>query len=162
MGARSACSYQSISYDKLVQAVLEALRDYQYKPPTDDVGSELWGIGEAVSALSDDIIDLQESISLNKNSPTLRQQLTKLMIEYDALKAEQAKLKMLSRPLPAKEVEGGLRALLNDGLVDNKHFKQVIRKVAINFDERSLIVTGHDGTTLEAMIDFDHYLKGAI
>jgi DNA invertase Pin-like site-specific DNA recombinase len=162
MGARSACSYQSISYDKLVQAVLEALRDYQYKPPADDVGSELWGIGEAVSALSDDIIDLQESISLNKNSPTLRQQLTKLMIEYDALKAEQARLKMLSRPLPAKEVEGGLRALLNDGLVDNKHFKQVVRKVAINFDERSLTVTGHDGTTLEAMIDFDHYLKGAI
>jgi len=152
MGARSACSYQSISYDRIVQTVLEALRGYQYKPPADDVGSELWGIGEAINALSDDIVDLQESISLNKNSPTLRQQLTKLMIEYDVLKAEQVRLKMLSRPLPAKEVEGGLRALLNDGLVDNRHFKQVVEKVAINFNERSLIVIGHDGTTLEAIL----------
>lgn len=162
MGKRSACSYQSIGYEKIVQAVLEALRGYQYKPPSDEVGGQLWQVGEAISALSDDIVDLQESISLNKNSPSLRQQLTKLMIEYDAMKVEQERLKMLSRPLPAKEVEGGLRALLNDGLVDNKHFKQVVRKIAINFNERNLIVTGHDGTSLEAMIDFDHYLNGAL
>lgn len=155
MGARSACAYQSISYDKIVNAVLDALRDYQYKPPSDEVGSELWGIREAISALSDDIEDLQGSIKANKNSPTLRQQLTKLMVEYDALKTEEARLKTLSRPLPAKEVEGGLRALLNEGLVDNKHFKQVVRKISINFNERNLIVTGHDGTVLEAMIDFE-------
>lgn len=155
MGARSPCSYQSISYDKIVNAVLDALRGYQYVPPNDDVGGELWQLGEAISALSDDIIDLQDSIKLNKKSPTLRQELTTKMLEYDEMKAEHDRLKMLSRPLPAKEVEGGLRALLNDGLVDNKHFKQVIRKIEINFNERRLVVTGHDGTTLDARIDFE-------
>lgn len=153
MGARGSCSYQSISYDKIVNAVLDALRDYQYTPPTDEVGGELWGIGEAISALADDIRDIEESIGLNKNSPTLRKQRTKLMLKYDAMEAEQARLRQLKRPLSAKEVEGGLRALLNDGLIDNKHFKQVVRKVAINFDDRSLAVTGHDGTVLETNID---------
>jgi hypothetical protein len=76
------------------------------------------------------------------------------MLEVDEMRAEEARLKMLSRPLPAKLVEGGLRALLNDGLVDNSHFKQVVKKVEINFNERSLIVKGHDGTVLEATIDF--------
>lgn len=155
MGARSPCSYQSISYDKIVNAVLDALSDYQYKPPTDEIGGKLWQLDEAISSLSDDIVDLQDSIKLNKKSPTLRQELTTKILEYDEMKVEQARLKMLSRPLPAKEVEGGLRALLNDGLLENKHFKQVIRKIEINFNERSLNVTGHDGTSLDARIDFE-------
>jgi len=162
MGKRSACYYQSISYDKIVQAVLEALRDYQYKPPTDEVGGQLWQVAEAISSLDDDIEDLEESIRVNKKSPSLKQELSKMRVEYDLLKAEQASLRELSRPLPAKLVEGGLRALLNEGLVDNQHFKQVVKGVAINFNERSLVVTGHDGTQMEVMIDFDHYLKGAI
>ena len=153
MGARSACSYQSISYDKIVQSVLMALRGYQYVPPTDDVGGELWQVGEAIGWLSDDIIELQESIKLNKNSPTLRQELTAKMVQYDELKAEEARLKMLSRPFLAREVEGGLRALLNEGLLDNKCFKQVVKRVDINFNERMLIVTAHDGTMLDAAID---------
>ncbi len=152
MGNRSACSYQSISYDKIVSAVLEALKGYQYKPPSDEVGGKLWQVSEAISALADEIEDLQGSIKINKKSPTLRQELTKKRVEFDEMKAEQASLKMLSRPLPAKEVEGGLKALLNDRLVDNKHFKQVVRKVAINFNERSLAVTGQDGTVLEVAI----------
>lgn len=162
MGARGSCSYQSISYDKIVNAVLDALKDYQYKPPADDVGSELWGIGEGISALADEIEDLRGSIKLNKNSPTLKKELTEKMIDYDAMKAKQADLKTLSRPLPAKLVEGGLRALLNEGLVDNTHFKQVVKRVEINFNDRSLLVRGHDGTMLKAMIDVDHYLKDAI
>lgn len=162
MGARSACSYQSISYDKIVQAALEALRDYQYSPPSDMVGGRLWQVGEAISALADDIKDLQGSIKLNKGSPSLRQELSKLMLEYDEMKAEQARLKQLSRPLPAKEVEGGLKALFKDGLVENKSFKQVILKVAINFNERRLVVTTHDGANLEAAIDSDQLLKDAI
>jgi DNA invertase Pin-like site-specific DNA recombinase len=162
MGKRSACSYQSISYDKIVQTVLDALRDYQYKPPSDEVGGQLWQVGEAIGTLANDIQDVQDSIKANKKSPSLRQELSRLMAEYDVLTAEQASLRQLSRPLPAKLVEGGLRALLIDGLVDNQHFKQVIRRIAINFNERSLIVTGHDGTTLEAMIDLDQFLKDAI
>ena len=162
MGKRSACSYQSISYDKIVQTVLEALRDYQYVPPSDRVGGQLWQVGEAISALADDIEALRGSIKVNKNSPSLRQELTKLMAEYDQLKAEQARLRELSRPIPAKLVEGGLRALLIDGLVDNQHFRQVVSRVAINFNERSLVVTGHDGTMLGAMIDLDQFLKDAI
>ena len=153
MGARSACSYQSISYDKIVQAVLDALKGYEYKPPSDEVGGQLWQVGEAISALADDIRDIEESIKINKRAPSLRQERIKLMENYDEMKAEQARLRTLSRPLPAKLVEGGLRALLNEGLVDNQHFKQVVKGVAINFNERSLVVTGHDGTMLEAMID---------
>jgi|UniRef100_UPI004048A005 DNA invertase Pin-like site-specific DNA recombinase len=156
MGARSACSYQSIGYDKIVQAVLVTLGGYQYAPPKDDVGGELWQVGEAISFLSDDIIELQDSIKVNKNSPTLRQELTAKMLEYDKYKTEEARLKMLSRPFLAREVEGGLRALLIDGLVDNKSFKQVVRKIAINFNERSLVITGHDGTMLEEMIDLNN------
>lgn len=155
MGARGSCSYQSISYDKIVNAVLDALRDYQYKPPTDEVGSELWGIGEAISALVDEIEELKESIKLNRNSPSLKKALTDKRLEYDAMMVEQVRLKTLARPLPAKLVEGGLRALLNEGLVENKYFKQVVKRVEINFSERSLIVRGHDGTVLEAMIDFE-------
>lgn len=153
MGARSACSYQSISYDKIVQAALEALRDFQYKPPSDAVGGQLWQIGEAISVLSDDIEDLKGSIKINKTSPSLRQELTRLMEEHDALMEEQASLRQLSRPHSAKEVEGGLKALFNDGLVDNTHFKKVVREIAIDFNERRLVVTAHDGNKLDAMID---------
>lgn len=153
MGNRSSCSYQSISYDKIVSAVLDALRDYQYKPPSDKVGEELWQVGESISTVSDDIIDLKQSVKLNKNSPSLKQELTTKMAEYDELVVERDRLKDLARPLSAKLVEGGLKALLNDGLIDNKHFKQVVQKVAINFNSRSLAVTGHDGTVLEADID---------
>jgi DNA invertase Pin-like site-specific DNA recombinase len=162
IGKRSSCSYQSISYDKIVQTVLEALKDYQYVPPSDAVGGQLWQVGEAISALADDIEVLRGSIKVNKNSPSLRQELTKLMAEYDELTAEQARLRGLSRPIPAKLVEGGLRALLIDGLADNQHFRQVVSRVAINFNERSLVVTGHDGTMLGAMIDLDQFLKDAI
>lgn len=162
MGNRSACSYQSISYDKIVSAVLDALRGYQYKPPSDAVGEELWQVGEAISHIADDIIDLKESIKRNKNSPSLKQELTTKMAEYDELVAERDRLKDLARPLSAKLVEGGLKALLNDGLIDNKHFKQVVLKVAINFNDRSLTVTGHDGTVLEANIDVERYLENAL
>ena len=153
MGKRSACSYQSISYEKIVQAVLDALRDYQYKPPSDEVGGQLWQVGEAISALADDIRDLEESIKANKMSSSLKQERRKLMAELDDMTAEQARLRKLSRPHPAKEVEGGLKALFNEGLVDNKHFTQVVRRVDIQFSERRLVVTGHDGTKLDAMID---------
>lgn len=153
MGARSSCSYQSISYDKIVEAVLEALRDYEYKPPSDKVGGRLWQVGEAISALADDIRDIEESIKINKKSPSLKQERIKLMEEYDVLMGEQAGLRQLSRPIPAKEVEGGLKALFKDDLVDNKSFKQVVVRVAINFSERRLVVTTHDGTKLGADID---------
>lgn len=153
MGNRSACSYQSISYDKIVTAVLEALRGYQYKPPSDAVGEQLWQVGEAIGDIADDIIDLKESIKLNNKSPSLKQELTAKMAEHDELVVERDRLKDSARPLSAKLVEGGLKALLNDGLMDNKHFKQVVRKVAINFRDRSLAVTGHDGTMLAADID---------
>lgn len=162
MGARGSCSYQSIGYDKIVNAVIDALKDYQYKPPADEVGSELWGIGEAISALVDEIEDLKGSIKLNRNSPSLKKALTDKRVEYDEMMIEQARLKTLARPLPAKLVEGGLRALLNERLVENKYFKQVVKRIEINFNQRSLIVTGHDGTVLKAMIDIDHYLKDAI
>ncbi len=153
IGSRGSCSYQSISYDKIVNAVLDALRSYQYQPPSDDIGGQLWQVSEAISFLGDEIVDLQESVKLNRTSTTLRQELTSKMLEYDEMRSEQTKLKMLARPLPAKEVEGGLKALLTEKITDNKHFKQVIRKVAINFHERSLIVHGHDGTTLKSDID---------
>ena len=162
MGKRSACSYQSISYDKIVQTVLEALRDYQYQPPSDEGGGQLWQVGEAISALTDDIRDLEESINVNKMSSSLKQERRKLMAELDALTAEQARLRKLSRPLPAKEVEGGLKALFTEGLVDNKHFTQVVQRVDIHFSERRLVVTGHDGTMLEGGIDSDRLLKDAI
>lgn len=84
------------------------------------------------------------------------------MLEYDELKAEEARLKMLSRPFLAREVEGGLKALLNEGLLNNKCFKQVVRKIAINFNERSLVVTGHDGTMLEEIIDVEHSLNDVV
>lgn len=154
MGNRSACSYQSISYNKIVSAVLDALKDYQYRPPSDAVGEELWNVEEAISATVDDIRDLKDGVKRNKNSPSLRQELTAKIAEYDELTSERERLKKLARPLSAKLVEGGLRALLVDDLIDNKHFKQVIRKVTINFDERSLAVTGHDGTVLAAVIDY--------
>jgi DNA invertase Pin-like site-specific DNA recombinase len=153
MGKRSSCSYQSISYDKIVQTVLEALKGYEYKPPSDDVGGQLWQVGEAISALADDIRDIEDSIKVNKKSPSLKQERMKLKMEMDELLAEQARLRQLSRPHPAKEVEGGLKALFNEGLVDNNHFSKVISRVEINFNERSLVVTGHDGTMLEAEID---------
>lgn len=162
MGNRSACSYQSISYDKIVSAVLDALRDYQYKPPSDAVGEELWQVGEVISSVADDIIDLKESIKRNKNSPSLKKELTTRMAEYDEMVSKRDRLKELARPLSAKLVEGGLKALLNDGLIDNKHFKQVVLKVAINFNDRSLAVTGHDGTVLEANIDVGRYLEIAL
>lgn len=162
MGNRSVCSYQSISYDKIVSAVLDALRDYQYKPPSDAVGEQLWQVGEAISAIADDIRDLKESIKLNNKSPSLKQELTTKMAERDEMVSEQDRLKELARPLSAKLVEGGLKALLNDGLIDNKHFKQVVRKVAINFNDRSLAVTGHDGTVLEANIDLERHLQNAL
>jgi DNA invertase Pin-like site-specific DNA recombinase len=155
MGKRSSCSYQSISYDKIVQTVLDALRDYEYKPPSDEVGGQLWQVGEAISALADDIRDIEERIKINKKSPSLKQERIKLMEEMDVLEAEQASLRQLKRPHPAKEVEGGLKALFNDRLLDNKHFKQVVRKIAINFSERRLVVTTHDGTMLDARIDFE-------
>ena len=73
-----------------------------------------------------------------------------------------AKLRELARPLSAKLVEGGLKALLIDGLIDSKHFKQVVSKVAINFNDRTLAVTGHDGTVLETYIDVERYLGNAL
>ena len=153
MGNRSSCSYQSISYDKIVRAVLEALRDYQYKPPRDAVGEKLWQVGEAISDIADDIRDLRESVKLNKHSLSLKQELNAKMVEYDEMVSEREGLKELARPLSAKLVEGGLNALLVDRLIENKHFKQVLRKVVINFRDRSLAVTGHDGTMLEVAID---------
>lgn len=153
MGARSDCSYQSISYDKIVVAVLEALRGYDYVPPRDDVGSELWGIGEAISTLADEIRDIEDSIKINKTSSSLKQERMKLKVEMDNLVAEQARLKQLSRPLNAKLVEGAIVALLKDGLVDNQRLRQAIARVNIDFNSRSLEVVGHEGTKLEAEID---------
>jgi hypothetical protein len=143
-------------------AVLDALRDYQYKPPTDAVGEELWQVGETIGVIADDILDLRESIKRNKNSSSLKQELTTKMAEYDEMVSERDRLKDLARPLSAKLVEGGLKALLNDGLIENKHFKQVVLKVAINFNDRSLSVTGHDGTVLEANIDIERYSENAL
>lgn len=153
MGKRSACSYRSISYDRIVATVLDALRDYQYVPPSDAVGGQLWHVAEAISALTDYIRDIEESIKINRTSPSLRQERIKLKVEMDELIAEQARLRQLSRPIPAKLVEGGLKALLTDGLIDNQHFRQVVSRIEINFSERSLVVTGHDSTKLDAMID---------
>jgi len=150
---RSDCAYQSINYDKIVQAVLEALRGYKYVPPRDEVGSELWQVGEAISSVADDIRDIEESIKTNKKSPSLRQALTAKMLEIDALTAEQARLKQLSRPLNAKLVEGAITALVRDGLVENQLLRQAIARVNINFNRRSLEVIGHEGTMLVANLD---------
>lgn len=153
MGGRSACAYQSISYDKIVSAVLTALLGYQYSPPKDDVGGELWNLDMERGFLVDDARLMDDEIKANRGNTEAKKRLTELLAEMSVIDAKMAKLEELGRPVPAKEVEGGLKALLNDGLVDNKHFKQVVRKVAINFNERRLVVTGHEGTVLEAQID---------
>lgn len=153
LGNRSSCQYQSISYDKIVRAVLEALRNYQYSPPTDDIGGQLWALGHAISNVADEISDLKDDLKRNRSSAMLKQRLTASMVELDSLNSEQARLRALARPLTVKEVEEGIEALLVDSRLENKYFKQVVRRIAIDFTQRSLVITGHDGTTLQAEIE---------
>lgn len=155
MGARSACSYQSIGYDKIVSAVLTALNQYQYQPPKDTVGGELWELEHERDFLVDDARDMDDAIKANRNNTEAKKRLTALLVQISEVSAKLAKLKEMTRPISAKLVEGSIVALLRDHQKDNKHFKQALRQVVINFNDRSLKVIGHDGSELEAMIDDD-------
>lgn len=154
MGGRSACSYQSISYDKIVSAVLRALHDYQYAPPKDDVGGELWQLDHERGFLADDARDMADEIRVNRGNTEARKRLTELLAEMSAIDDKMAKLKELGRPLNAKLVEGAIMALLRDDLIDNQRFRQAIARVNIDFNSRELEVVGHEGTVLEAAIDW--------
>lgn len=155
MNKASPCGYKSISYDKIVSAVLTVLNQYQYQPPKDTVGGELWELEHERDFLVDDARDMDDAIKANRNNTEAKKRLTVLLAEISAIDAKIAKLNELSRPISAKLVEGSLNALLRDRLKDNKYFKQAIKQVVINFNDRSLRVVGHDGSGLESMIDED-------
>ena len=155
MGGRSDCAYQSISYDKIVSAVLQALYGYQYVPPKDDVGGELWNLDQERGFLVDEARDMADAIKANRGNTEAKKRLTELLGEMSVIDAKMAKLKELGRPLNAKLVEGAIMALLRDDLIDNQRFRQAIARVNIDFNSRSLEVVGHEGTVLEAMIDSD-------
>lgn len=153
MGARGACSYRSISYDKIVSAILTALHGYQYVPPKDNVGGELWELVRERDFLTDDARDMDDEIKANRGNTQARKRLNELLSEMSVVDAKIAKLKELGRPLNAKLVEGAIVALLRDDLIDNQRFRQAIARVNIDFNNRSLEVVGHEGTILEAYID---------
>lgn len=153
MDARSGCAYQSISYDKIVNAVLTALHGYQYVPPKDDVGGELWELDIERDFLADDARDMADEIKANRGNTEARKRLTELLGEMSDIDAKIAKLKELGRPLNANLVEGAIMALLRDDLRGNQLFRQAIARVNIDFNSRSLEVVGHEGTVLEAGID---------
>jgi DNA invertase Pin-like site-specific DNA recombinase len=153
MGGRSNCAYQSISYDKIVNAVLTALMGYQYVPPKDDVGGELWQLDQERGFLVDDARDMDDAIKANRGNIEARKRLAELLNEMSVIDDKMAKLEELGRPLNATLVEGAIMALLRDDLIDNQRFRQAIARVNIDFNSRTLEVIGHEGTVLEARIE---------
>jgi DNA invertase Pin-like site-specific DNA recombinase len=129
MNQSGPCNYQSISYDKILATVIMALNSYQYSPPKDFAGEQLWNLGEAASFLADEIRELKSDIKKNKAS------------------------KHLKRELSEKLIEGSLKAILKDGEMENAHFRTIIKRVEIDFNTRKLIVLGHDGRGIEGSID---------
>ena len=149
----SGCAYRSISYQKILDAVLTAVRTTEYIPPDDEIGEKLFELGEELSFLNDEYEELELSLRHNRHNQTAKTKLAEVLERLDAARLERDKLLESKRPVGAKVYEETMEAVFSQREVTNSNLKRLIEKVSINFLSRKVKVKLHGGIEVEEDID---------
>jgi len=149
----SKCEYRSISYDKILHAVVVGLAQMDDYSPQDDIGKAIHAKRHRVEQLQD-IIDMVTAPIDGKQvkaTATAKANLAKIFVELDGLRKEIDELVEVRRPMNQRLIEGGRKAILN-GEVTNALMRQTIKRCEIDFKKALLDVYGHDGSSISGVM----------
>lgn len=146
----SGCSYRSISYDLILDAVKSTIFQSQYVEPADDIGKELHHLEWGLSHLEDLFEEVKDKVKTDKSNLVARQEYSQLTIEIDSTRKRIEQLKEMKRPITARQVEGARMAILNERKVLNANFRMIFKRIEIDFENRFLRSQSHDGKIVEA------------
>lgn len=149
----SGCAYRSISYEKILNAVLMAVRTSEYIPPQDEIGGRLFDLNEELSFLNDEYEELELSLRQSRHNQTLKVKMAEVLERLEASRVERSKLLEAKRPIGAKVYEETMEAVFNQKQITNSNLKRLIEKVSINFLSRKVRVRLHNGIEVEEEID---------
>jgi hypothetical protein len=142
----TSCEYRSISYDKILNAVIAGLVQMDEFSPQDDFGKQIYEKRQRAEQL-EGLIELVTAPLDGKKlklTATAKSNLTKIFTELDSLRKEIEELVEVRRPINQRLIEGGRKAILN-GDVTNALMRQTIKRCEIDFHKALLDVYGHDG-----------------
>jgi DNA invertase Pin-like site-specific DNA recombinase len=149
----SKCEYRSISYDKILHAVVVGLAQMDDYSPQDDIGKAIHTKRHRVEQLQD-IIDMVTAPIDGKQvkaTATAKANLAKIFVELDGLRKEIDELVEVRRPMNQRLIEGGRKAILS-GEVTNALMRQTIKRCEIDFKKALLDVYGHDGSSISGVM----------
>jgi len=149
----SKCEYRSISYDKILNAVIAGLSQMDDYSPQDDIGKQIYSKRQRAEQLQDLIEMVTAPIDGKrpKITATAKSNLAKLFVELDGLRKEIDDLVEIRRPMNQRLIEGGRRAILN-GEITNALMRQTIKRCEIDFKRALLDVYGHDGSSIAGVM----------
>lgn len=148
----SKCGYKSISYELILSEVKSALIQTQYEEPKDDIGKQLHQLEWTLMGLDDIYQELVLEVKNNRDNTIAKLKLSEITRDINEIHQKIKELREAKRPLAIRQVEGARLAILNDGIDSNSNFRLAIRRIDINFDDREIVVTGHDGKVVSAHI----------
>lgn len=145
----SKCEYRSISYDKILHAVVRGLSQMDDYSPEDDIGKQLYLKRQRAEQLQDliDMVTMPIDGKRVKETATAKSNLAKMFLELDGLRKEIDELVEIRRPMNQRLIEGGRKAILN-GEITNALMRQTIKRCEIDFKKALLDVYGHDGSSI--------------
>jgi tRNA(Glu) U13 pseudouridine synthase TruD len=149
----SKCEYRSISYDKILNAVIAGLSQMDDYSPQDDIGRQIYSKRQRAEQLQD-LIEMATAPIDGKQpkiTATAKSNIAKLFIELDGLRKEIEELVEIRRPMNQRLIEGGRKAILN-GEITNALMRQTIKRCEIDFKKALLDVYGHDGNFIAAIM----------
>ena len=145
----SKCEYRSISYDKILNAVVVGLSQMDDFSPIDDIGKQIYIKRQRAEQLQDliDMVTMPIDGKRVKETATAKSNLANMFLELDGLRKEIDELVEIRRPMNQRLIEGGRKAILN-GEITNALMRQTIKRCEIDFKKALLDVYGHDGSSI--------------
>ena len=147
------CEYRSISYNKILSAVIVGLSQMDDYSPQDDIGKQIYVKRQRADQLQDliDLVTAPLDGKFLKVTATAKTNLAKMFTELDVLRKEIDDLVEIKRPMNQRLIEGGRKAILN-GEVTNALMRQVIKRCEIDFKKATLDLYGHDGSSIAGVM----------
>jgi hypothetical protein len=157
----AGCVYIGLNHEKVLNAVLDALRDLQFMAsPTDDYSNTIKNLEFAVMGLEDELEDAYDIFKATKTNDA-RSRYQQAELNLINAKEELAKLKTNIGAVPLAVQEAALTRILRSSAPSNADLRKVIKEGTIDFVDQNINIKTHLMNDLVARID-DPDLSGAL
>lgn len=158
MNKASSCAYRSISYDRILEAVVNCVQTTKYIEPSDEISKREHEIKIRQMDLQIQYEVLEDALRTNRNNQVAKTKLAEVIEGMNTLKQEELNLESIKKPITNK-IFTETRNAIEAGEDSNTNMRKLIKRIDIDFEERWVDVLFHNEMHFKRPIDSLEYAQ---